>query len=122
MREEPDLNIIPTDTSIPVSVPVKDDYTKRITRTLIAVGAGCIAGIVCFFVEQATVSTGIGKSFLLPVLIMIAAIILQKHIFMLLWRGSVKLEKKDWFYQGFITFAFWFVAWTIILSETSTSV
>jgi hypothetical protein len=122
MTEEPDSSTIVEETPVSISVPVKDDYTGRITRTLIAVGAGCIAGVICFFVEQATTASVVGKSFLLPVLIMLAAIILQKHIFMLIFRGALKLEKKDWIYQGFITFAFWFVTWTIILSETTSSV
>jgi PKD repeat protein len=30
--------------------------------------------------------------------------------------GSTKLGAKDWIYQGFMTFAFWFMTWTILLS------
>ena len=121
MTEEPEENTQVEDTPVPVVVSSNDDYTKRITRTLIAVGAGCIAGAICYFSDLATASSGLGKSFILPILIMLAAIILQKHVFMLIWRGSVKIEKKDWFYQGFITFAFWYVTWTIILSETAST-
>jgi PKD repeat protein len=29
---------------------------------------------------------------------------------------SAKLGAKDWFYQGFMTFAFWVMTWTILLS------
>ena len=52
---------------------------------------------------------------------MLASIIIQKHIFMLIRIDTSRLEKKDWFYQGFITFAFWYVTWTILLSETTIS-
>ena len=121
MTEEPDLNI--PEKVISVSPPVDEaaEYTKRILRTLIAVGCGCIAGIICFLIDLATPSTGTGKSFLFPILVMLAAIIIQKHIFMLIRIDTSKLEKKDWFYQGFITFAFWYVTWTILLSETTIS-
>jgi len=122
MTEEPDSSTLMDETPVSASVPVKDDYTERITRTLIAVGAGCIAGVICYFVEEATAASGVGKSIILPVLIMLAAIIIQKHIFMLVFKGALRLEKKDWIYQGFITFAFWFVTWTVILSETIPSV
>ncbi len=107
------------DAEKPISPPVDEtaEYTKRVTRTLVAVGAGCIAGIICFLTDQATAAAGVGKSFLFPILVMLAFIILQKHLFMLIRIDPTKLEKKDWFYQGFITFAFWYVTWTILLSE-----
>ena len=121
MTEEP-VTITPAEeTHAPLPVDETAEYTKRITRTLIAVGAGCIAGIICFLTEQATASSGAGKSFIFPILVMIASIIIQKHIFMLIRIDTTKLEKKDWFYQGFITFAFWYVTWTILLSETTIS-
>ena len=121
MTEEP-VPIIPEEkTPAPLPVDEAAEYTKRITRTLIAVGAGCIAGIICFLTEQATATSGAGKSFIFPILVMIASIIIQKHIFMLVRIDTTKLEKKDWFYQGFITFAFWYVTWTILLSETTIS-
>ncbi len=121
MTEEP-VSITPAiETPTPLPVDETAEYTKRITRTLIAVGAGCIAGIICFLTEQATATSGAGKSFIFPILVMIASIIIQKHIFMLIRIDTTKLEKKDWFYQGFITFAFWYVTWTILLSETTIS-
>lgn len=121
MTEEP-VPITPAiETPTPLPVDETAEYTKRITRTLIAVGAGCIAGIICFLTEQATATSGAGKSFIFPILVMIASIIIQKHIFMLVRIDTTKLEKKDWFYQGFITFAFWYVTWTILLSETTIS-
>lgn len=119
MTEEPVLKTQDEKKPAPLPVDETDEYTKRITRTLIAVGAGCIAGIICFFTEQATAATGAGKSFLFPFLVMLVSIIIQKHIFMLIRIDTSKLEKKDWFYQGFITFAFWYVTWTILLSETT---
>lgn len=119
MTEEPAEKIQEENIVTPAPLSESQEYTERITRTIIAVAAGCVAGIICFFSEQAALASGVERSFLLPILIMIAAIILQKHIFMLIRINTEKLEKKDWFYQGFITFAFWYVTWTIILTETT---
>lgn len=102
----------------PVPVPVTDDYTGRIIRTIIAVLAGFLAGLICFISEGVALQSGGSRSVLFPILILIAAIIIQKHLFMLL-RLRYTLEKKDWFYQGFMTFSFWFVTWTILLSGTA---
>jgi len=41
----------------------------------------------------------------------------QKHIFMLMHLFLKPLGFKDWFYQGFMTFAFWFITWTILLTS-----
>ena len=49
---------------------------------------------------------------------MIACILMQKHIFMLLRIDYTTLQKKDWFYQGFMTFGFWLITWTMLLSGT----
>jgi hypothetical protein len=103
----------------PVSVSETDEYTGRVIRTIIAVLAGFLAGLVCFVTEGAAAQSGGSRSALFPILILIAAIIIQKHIFMLLRLNPSALEKKDWFYQGFMTFSFWFVTWTILLSGTA---
>ncbi|PWR70046.1 hypothetical protein ACKUB1_13180 [Methanospirillum stamsii] len=119
MTEEPVPNIPEEEKPAPAPVDEAAEYTKRITRTLIAIGAGCIAGIICYFTEQAASTAGAGNTFLFPILVMLAAIVIQKHVFMLIRIDTAKLEKKDWFYQGFMTFAFWYVSWTILLSETT---
>ena len=49
-------------------------------------------------------------------MLMLAGVVLQKHIFMLSGMNTAKLGAKDWFYQGFMTFAFWFMTWTIMLT------
>ena len=119
MTEEPVPTTPAEKVPMPVSVLEKDAYTGRITRTLIAVGAGCIAGIICFYLTTTSAAAGAGESFLVPILIMLVAIILQKHLFMIIRINTARLEKKYWFYQGFITFAFWYVTWTILLTETT---
>ena len=118
MTEEQVQNTPESEYTAPVSLPEKDTYTGRIIRTIIAVIAGFLAGLVCFVTEGIAAQSGGVRSMVFPILILIAAIIIQRHIFMLL-RLTYTLEKKDWFYQGFMTFSFWFVTWTILLSGTT---
>jgi hypothetical protein len=119
MTEESVQTAPDSEYTAPVPEPVADDYTGRIIRTIIAVLAGFFAGLICFISEGMAVQSGGSRTVLFPILILIAAIIIQKHVFMILRLNPSRLEKKDWFYQGFMTFSFWFVTWTILLSGTA---
>jgi hypothetical protein len=88
------------------------EHIERIKRTLAASLIGILAGGLSYYISI-SYSTDSG---LLAFMIMIAGIIVQKHIFMLLRMDTGKLGAKDWFYQGFMTFAFWFMSWTILLT------
>ena len=88
------------------------EHIERIKRTLVASLIGILAGGISYYIAI-TYSTDVG---LLAFMIMIAGVVIQKHIFMLLGMDTGKLGAKDWFYQGFMTFAFWFMSWTILLT------
>ncbi|MHB8164886.1 MAG: EMC6-like membrane protein [Methanoregula sp.] len=88
------------------------EHIERIKRTLAASLIGILAGGLSYYISI-SYSTDSG---LLAFMIMIAGIVVQKHIFMLLRMDTGKLGAKDWFYQGFMTFAFWFMTWTILLT------
>jgi PKD repeat protein len=88
------------------------DHIIRIKKTLVACVAGIFVGILSYYL-QITVKNDIG---LLAFMLMLAGIVLQRHIFVLMHIDSSKLGAKDWFYQGGMTFAFWFLTWTILLS------
>ena len=90
------------------------DHIARIKKTLIACIMGIFVGVLSFYL-QVTVQSDIG---LLAFMLMLAGVVLQRHIFVLLHIDSSRLGAKDWFYQGFMTFAFWFLTWTILLSTT----
>ena len=49
-------------------------------------------------------------------MLMLAGVVVQRHVFMLMHIETSKLGAKDWIYQGFMTFAFWFMTWTLLLS------
>jgi hypothetical protein len=83
------------------------EHMDRIQRTLIASLLGILAGGVSFFMREDP-TTGI--------LVVLIAIIIQRYLFLPLRRGLSSLGSKDWFYQGFVTFSFWFITWTIFLT------
>ena len=88
------------------------EHIERIKRTLTASLIGIFVGGLSYYI-----SISYSKdSGLLALMLMIAGIVVQKHIFMLLHMNTQKLGAKDWFYQGFMTFAFWFMSWTILLT------
>ncbi|MFA4850438.1 MAG: hypothetical protein WC626_11990 [Methanoregula sp.] len=88
------------------------EHIERIKRTLAASLIGIFVGGLSYYI-----SISYSKdSGLLALMLMIAGIVVQKHIFMLMRMDTGKLGAKDWFYQGFMTFAFWFMSWTILLT------
>ncbi len=95
------------------------EHINRIKRTLVASFMGIITGAISYYTAGVPDASGIqaGGS-LLGFMLMLAGIVLQKHIFMLSGMDTTKLGGKDWFYQGFMTFAFWFMTWTILLTAT----
>ncbi len=93
------------------------EHLLRIEQTLIACGLGIITGIISFLVISPSQVLGLQSYTLLALLIMIAGIVVQRHIFMLLRLESDKMGFKNWFYQGFMTFAFWFITWTLLLTK-----
>jgi len=88
------------------------EHINRIKRTLAASLIGIFAGGLSYYISI-SFSTDTG---LLALMLMIAGIVVQKHIFILMHMDTEKLGAKDWFYQGFMTFAFWFMSWTILLT------
>ena len=97
----------------------KENFFLILKRTLIATIAGVAAGLICFYFEKDLIGTQGSSDFaLLSILIMIACVLMQKHVFMALRIDSGALQAKDWFYQGFMTFGFWLITWTMLLSGT----
>ena len=88
------------------------EHIDRIKRTLAASLIGIFVGGLSYYISI-SYSTDSG---LLALMLMIAGIVVQKHIFILMHMDTEKLGAKDWFYQGFMTFAFWFMSWTILLT------
>jgi hypothetical protein len=93
------------------------EHIARIKRTLIASLLGIGTGILAWVAGGIPDATGLQKDGFLGLMLMLAGIVIQKHLFILLGIDTEKLGAKDWFYQSFMTFAFWFMTWTILLSS-----
>lgn len=95
------------------------EHIARIKRTLVASLLGILTGILSYWSGGTPNIAGLQENGFLAFMLMLAAIVVQKHLFRLLGMDTSKLGAKDWFYQGFMTFAFWFMTWTILLTSVS---
>jgi hypothetical protein len=95
------------------------EHIARIKRTLVASLLGILTGILSYWSGGTPTVTGLQENGFLAFMLMLAGVVVQKHIFILLRMDTSKLGAKDWFYQGFMTFAFWFMTWTILLTSLS---
>ena len=86
-------------------------HMVRLKRMGVACFAGILAGVVSFFVD-----TGSPAGTVLGILFLLAAIVFQKYVLLVLRMDYLSLTTKDWVFQGFMTFSFWFITWTILLS------
>ena len=93
------------------------EHIERIKRTLVASLLGILSGALSFLSGGVPDAHGLQNNGPLAFMIMLAGIVLQKHVFVLLRMDTSRLGAKDWFYQGFMTFALWFLTWTILLSS-----
>ncbi|HKL97544.1 MAG TPA: 4Fe-4S dicluster domain-containing protein [Methanocorpusculum sp.] len=106
----------------------KARHAERVIRTAIACGLGMVAGIVSYYlagtpnpINTSMIEAGIAgiqANPIVGILVLLVAIVIQKSIFMIIRIDTSKLGKKDWFYQGFLTFATWYISWTIMLSTS----
>jgi hypothetical protein len=103
----------------PAKLDKRAEHIKRINRTLVACFMGILAGALAFYLSgEIDPITGQQANTMLGVLFLAAAIVFQKYIFAAIKIDYTELNKKDWFYQGFMTFALWFMTWTILLTTT----
>jgi hypothetical protein len=105
----------------PKKVKTKEDkqaeHIARIKRTLIASLIGIGTGASAYYLGGIPDAAGLQKDGLLGFMLMLAGIVIQKHIFILIGMDTDRLGWKDWFYQSFMTFAFWFMTWAILLTS-----
>lgn len=95
------------------------EHLQRIKRSIIACVMGIITGVICYLLIDPSQILGLQSYTFLALVIMAAGVVVQRHIFMAFRLGPAALGKKDWFYQGFMTFAFWFITWTLLLTGAS---
>jgi hypothetical protein len=91
-------------------------HLHRIERTLAACFLGLLAGWLSYVIAGTPNENMVQPNALLGLVVLAAAIVIQRHLFILLRLDTPPLGNKDWFYQGFMTFAFWFITQTILLT------
>jgi len=97
----------------------KSEHVNRVIRTAIACILGMLAGLASFYLAGTMDPvTGTQPMPVMGLLTLVLAIVIQKTIFMVIRIDVSKLGKKDWFYQGFMTFVTWFLSWTMMLSTS----
>ncbi len=81
-------------------------HVEGIKKTLVASMLGIIGGLLSYYVSP---SFGI--------FIFIVVFYSQRLILPRLQIDVKEYQLKDWFYTGFMTFAFWFMSWAILLNQ-----
>jgi len=98
----------------------QQEHRERIRRTLVASGMGILTGVLSFLVcGEVDPVTAAQPNAAFGFLFLAAGIVFQKHVFLLMGTDISTIKTKDWFYQGFMTFALWFITWTILLTSTT---
>lgn len=93
------------------------EHIARIKRTLAASLIGIATGVLSYWSGGLPNAAGIQDNGFLAFMLMLAGIVIQRHLFIFMGMDTSKLGAKDWFYQGFMTLAFWFMTWTILLTS-----
>ncbi len=94
-------------------------HLSRIARTLAACFLGLAAGWISFVIGGTPDANMVQPLALIGLVVLGIAIVIQRHLFLLLRMDTPALRGKDWFYQGFMTFAFWFITLTILLTTSA---
>jgi len=95
------------------------EHRNRIKRTLVACFMGTLVGGLSFYLSGTPdLATGLQENAIIGILLLAAGVVFQKYVFMFIGVDYMELSTKDWFYQSFMTFALWFMTWTILLTTT----
>ncbi len=86
----------------------QETHVEGIKKTLLASMLGIIGGLLTYYVSA---SFGI--------FILIIVFYIQRPILPRLQIDVKEYQLKDWVYTAFMTFAFWFVSWTILLNQSA---
>jgi len=85
-----------------------DEYEESLIKTFVPLALGTLAGIVSYVITD-----GIRSRDPLGIIVLVLLIYVNKF---LLPKLRVKLEAKDWGGITLISFASWYVIWTLLLN------
>ncbi|MDI6719539.1 MAG: hypothetical protein QMD46_08025 [Methanomicrobiales archaeon] len=102
---------------LPDGLEKQKAHRERIVRTAVASFAGLGVGALSFLLGgEPDAATALQPNASLGIILLVIGIVVQRYIFIALRIDPTTLTTKDWFYQGFMTFAFWYIAWTVLLT------
>ncbi len=85
------------------------DMKKELLKSIVPIVFGVIAGIISFFI------TGdVRQRDPFGIIVLVFLIYIQKFVFPKL---GIEIESKDWVGFAFLTFASWYISWTMMLNS-----
>jgi hypothetical protein len=98
-----------------IKTPTKEEriafHIRGVKMVIVPSMFGALAGVLSYALFLNAEST---RPYSLIVLVL--AIYVQKFVLPMLGVDSKRFGFKDWFFLSFMTFCFWFVAWTLLLN------
>lgn len=85
-----------------------EEYKANLIKTFVPMVLGCIAGVISFIITD-----GIRSRDPLGIIVLVFLIYVNKF---LLPKLGVSLEGKDWAGIALISFASWYIIWTLLLN------
>jgi hypothetical protein len=82
---------------------------KDLLKTLIPILLGSVAGILSMLLTQ-----GLRERDPFGIIILVLSIYVHKFIFP---KIGIKIEPKDWAGISFLSFASWYISWTLLLNS-----
>ena len=99
---------------VEVKTPTKEERIEKHVRSVKISLIPAIMGVIGGFLSSEYILSPQLQTF--SILILALVIYAQKYLLPLWGVDAKKFGAKDWFYVGFLTFAFWYVSWAIIVN------
>lgn len=100
---------VPDEKKVKTEEEKHQEYLEGIKKIAMPSATGILAGIISYFTIDSPAS-GLGW------LLLLLMIMFQRHMFPAIDVDVTEFGAKDWFYNVFMTFDFWFVSWAILLN------
>lgn len=100
--------------SVDIKTPTKEERIEKHVRSIKISLVPAIMGVVAGFLSSEYILSPAHQP--ISIIILVLVIYAQKYILPFWGVDTKKFSAKDWFYVAFLTFAFWYVSWAIIVN------
>ena len=97
-----------------VQTPTKEERIAKHVRSVKISLVPAVLGVIAGFLSSEYILSPAHQPFSFVILAL--AVYAQKYILPFWGVDTKKFAAKDWFYVAFLTFAFWYVSWAIIVN------